>query len=112
MLVSIGRQVALAVENSRKFSEVQEKAETIEANYTNLQQANTELAKRAEILEQQIEEMYQAEQQIWTALAASQKAAHRTSGSQNEELATILKRVLATMSQQRKEKREVLSQIA
>jgi GAF domain-containing protein len=114
MLMSIGRQVAQAIENSQKFTEVQEKAQNWETGYSALQQTNAELTKRAEALERQIQDLHQAEQQIWMALAASQRAAHQTSdGSQgDEELAATLKRILAAMSKQRKEKRQMLSQVA
>jgi GAF domain-containing protein len=53
MLVSIGRQVAYAVANSQMFNEAQAKAQSWEANYSHLQQANAELTKRAETLERQ-----------------------------------------------------------
>jgi GAF domain-containing protein len=115
MLMSIGRQVAQAIENSQKFTEVQEKAQNWETGYSTLQQTNAELTKRAEALERQIQDLHQAEQQIWMALAASQKAAHHTSeGSSqgDEQLAATLKRILAAMNEQRKEKRQMLSQVA
>ncbi|MFC1975549.1 GAF domain-containing protein [Chloroflexota bacterium] len=115
MLMSIGRQVALAIENSQKFTEVQEKAQNWESSHSTLQQTNAELTKRAEALERQIQDLHQAEQQIWVALAASQRAAHHTSeGSSqgDEQLAATLKRILAAMNKQRKEKRQMLSQVA
>jgi GAF domain-containing protein len=114
MLMSIGQQVAQAIENSQKFIEVQEKAQNWETGYSALQQTNVELTKRAEALERQIQDLHQAEQQIWMALAASQRAAHHTSdGSQgDEQLAATLKRIMAAMNEKRKEKRQMLSQVA
>jgi predicted nucleic acid-binding Zn-ribbon protein len=91
------------------FNEAQAKAQSWEANYSHLQQANAELTKRAETLERQIQDLHQAEQQIWVALAASQKAAH---GSTDEELTFTLKRILAAMGKQRHEKKQLLSKLS
>jgi GAF domain-containing protein len=113
MLVSIGRQVAYAVDNAQQFTEVQEQAQNWETNYSALQQANAELTKRAEALERQIQDLHQAEQQIWVALAASQHAArHSVDHKEDEQLAATLKRILAAMSKQREEKKQLLSKIA
>ncbi|MBN1993622.1 MAG: GAF domain-containing protein [Anaerolineae bacterium] len=113
MLVSIGRQVAHAVANSQMYSEVQEKAQNWESSYSALQQANLELTRRAEALERQIQELHQAEQQIWVALAASQRAAHHSPEAQaDEELMATLKRILAAMSKQKQEKQQMLSRVA
>ena len=112
MLVSIGRQVAYAVANSQMFTEAQAKAQSWEDNYSKLQRANTELIKRAETLEHQIQELHQAEQQIWVALAASQRAARHATGDEGEELAITLKRILAAMGKQRQEKKTLLAQVA
>jgi GAF domain-containing protein len=118
MLVSIGQQVGRAIANSQMFSEVKEKAQNWEASYTALQKANAQLTKRAETLERQIQELHHAEQQIWVALAASQRARRnspvkKASGPEgDEQLVATLKRILAAMNKQRREKREILSQIA
>jgi GAF domain-containing protein len=112
MLVSIGRQVAYAVANSQMFTEAQAKAQNWEDNYSNLQRANTELIRRAETLERQIQDLHQAEQQIWVALAASQRAARHATGDEGEELAITLKRILAAMGKQRQEKKTLLAQVA
>jgi GAF domain-containing protein len=111
MLVSIGRQVAYAVANSQMFAEAQTKAQTWESSYSSLQQANVELSRRAEALERQIQDLHQAEQQIWVALAASQHAARQSAGEGDEELASTLKRILAAMSKQRQEKRQLLANV-
>jgi GAF domain-containing protein len=118
MLVSIGQQVGQAIANSQLFSEVKEKAQNWEASYTALREANAQLTRRAETLERQIQELHHAEQQIWVALAASQRARRsspvkQTSNAEgDEQLVATLKRILAAMNKQRKEKREILSQIA
>jgi GAF domain-containing protein len=116
MLVSIGQQVGRAIANSKMFAEVQEKAQSWEASYSALQKANAELTKRAETLERQIQELHQAEQQIWVALAASQRARRQTpagtSPEEDEQLAATLRRILAAMSKQKQEKRQILSRIA
>lgn len=112
MLVSIGRQVALAVDNAQQFTEAQEKAQTWETSYSALQEANAELTKRAEVLERQIQDLHHAEQQIWIALAASQRAArHPSDPSEDEQLVATLKRILAAMNRQRQEKKQILSRI-
>lgn len=77
MLMSIGQQVAQATINSQQFAQAQSKAQSWESNYNALQQANRQLARRAEALENQIQELQRIEQQIWTALAASQAARRR-----------------------------------
>jgi GAF domain-containing protein len=118
MLVSIGQQVGQAIANSKMFSEVKEKAQNWETSYTALQDANAQLTKRAETLERQIQELHQAEQQIWVALAASQRARRKepvkkaSSPEGDEQLVATLKRILAAMNKQRRDKREILSQIA
>jgi GAF domain-containing protein len=112
MLVSISRQVAQAIENSQKYTEAQEQAQNLEENYSALQNANAELAKRAEVLERQIQDLHQAEQQIWMALAASQQAARTADPQDNEQLTATLKRILNAMSRQQQEKREILSKVA
>jgi len=112
MLSSISSQVAQAIANSQKFTEVQEKAESWESSYSTLQRANAELTKRAEALERQIQDLHQAEQQIWTALAASQQAARHSGPESDEQLANTLKRILAAMTKQQQEKRQMLSKAA
>jgi hypothetical protein len=112
MLGSISGQVAQAIANSQRFTEVQEKAENWESSYSTLQKANAELTRRAEALERQIQDLHQAEQQIWTALAASQKAARHSGPEGDEQLANTLKRILAAMSKQQQEKQQMLSNAA
>lgn len=77
MLMSIGQQVAQATINSQQFAQAQSTAQSWESNYNALQQANRQLARRAEALENQIQELQRIEQQIWTALAASQASRRR-----------------------------------
>lgn len=100
MLVSIGRQVAQAVVNSQMFAEAQQKAATWEARYSAIQQNNLQLVQRAETLEKQVQTLRQAEQQIWTALAASSQARRprgrdKTSVSRvDDQLVTALRKAL------------------
>lgn len=101
MLASIGRQVAQAIANSHQFAEVQTKAQTWEANYSSLQQTNAQLARRAELLERQVQDLRQIEKQIWVMLAASNEARRtlgKTTNIYDDELVTALKRVLAAIS--------------
>ncbi len=101
MLASIGRQVAQAIANSHQFAEVQTKAQTWEANYSSLQQANAQLARRAELLERQVQDLRQIEKQIWVMLAASNEAKRtigKTTNLYDDELVAALKRVLAAIS--------------
>lgn len=97
MLVSVGQKIAQAISNSQMFSEATEKAETLENNYRALQQTNAQL-------EQQVQKLRKAEQQIWTALAASQQARRRSGRNASdpyadEQLITTLQRVLNTMDE-------------
>jgi GAF domain-containing protein len=118
MLVSIGQQVGQAIANSKMFNEVRAKAQSWEVSYTALQKANAQLTKRAETLERQIQELHHAEQQIWVALAASQRARRNmpvkasADSDEDEQLVATLKRILAAMSKQRQEKKQILSKIA
>ncbi len=114
MLASISSQVAQAIANSQKFTEVQNKAQNWETSYSALKAANAELTKRAEALEKQIQDLHHAEQQIWTALAASKRAARQTQGAEDDEqqLANTLKRILEAMSKQQQEKQQLLSNAA
>lgn len=104
MLVSISEQVAQAISNSQSFARVQQQAQKLEDGYLTLQQANQQLSRRAETLEREVQELRQAEQQIWIALAASQEARlrpSRNSGSNQEnELVTLLRRVLNSFSKE------------
>lgn len=77
MLVSISRQVAQAVTNSQMFHEAQQKVESWEVKYSAIEQSNAQLIARANELEKQVQALRLAEQQIWTALAASSQARHR-----------------------------------
>lgn len=112
MLSSISDQVAQAIANSKKFTEVQQKAENWETSYSTLQKANAELTRRAEALERQIQDLHHAEQQIWTALAASQQAARHSNAEGDEQLENTLKRILAAMNKQHQEKQQMLSNAA
>jgi transcriptional regulator with GAF, ATPase, and Fis domain len=99
MLASIGQQVARAVVNSQQFTKVQEKAQGWESSYSALQQANSHLTQRTEVLERKIQELHQVEQQIWTALAASQKSRHPLPDLYtDQQLIATLQRILATIS--------------
>ncbi|MFN8453555.1 MAG: hypothetical protein U0401_02610 [Anaerolineae bacterium] len=101
MLASIEEQVAQAIANSQQFTEAQTKAQTWEANYSSLQQANAQLARRAELLERQVQDLRQIEKQIWVMLAASNEARRtlgKTSNIYDDELVAALKRVLAAIS--------------
>lgn len=101
MLASIGRQLAQAVANSQQFAEVQTKAQTWEANYSSLQQANAQLAHRAELLERQVQDLRQIEKKIWVMLAASNEArcmVGKTNNIYDDELVAALKRVLAAIN--------------
>ncbi len=104
MLVSISEQVAQAISNSQSFARVQQQAQKLEDSYLTLQQANQQLARRAENLEREVQELRQAEQQIWIALAASQEARLRPSlnsgGSQENEIVALLRRVLNSFSKE------------
>jgi transcriptional regulator with GAF, ATPase, and Fis domain len=97
MLTSISQQVAQALANSQRFTETQEKAQNWENSYQALQKTNTQLTKRTKALEQEIKELHQVEQLIWTALAASQKARHQSPSQTDEQLAETLKKILDTM---------------
>lgn len=104
MLISIGRQVALAVANAQTFNETQKKAATWEAKFSTIQESNAQLSQRAEILEQQLHSLRRVEQQIWIALAASQQARHHRGPvpghETDDQLVTVLKKALETLSKQ------------
>lgn len=102
MLVSISRQVAQALANSWMFHEAQQKVETWEAKYSAIEQSNAQLIARANELEKQVQTLRQAEQQIWTALAASSQARHRHGSAKSSELVddqlvATLKKALDTL---------------
>lgn len=104
LLLLISRQVAQAVGNSQSFSEAQKKAATWEAKYSAIQESHLQLTQRTEILEQQIQSLRRVEQQIWLALAASQKARrdrghdHNVVHEKDDHLVAILKKALATLN--------------
>ncbi|MBE7555768.1 MAG: GAF domain-containing protein [Anaerolineales bacterium] len=104
LLTLICRQVAQAVGNSQTFVEAQKKAATWEAKYSTIQESHAQLVHRTEILEQQIDSLRQVEQQIWLALAASQKARrdrgheHHAVHERDDQLVAILKKALATLN--------------
>ncbi|GIK37745.1 MAG: hypothetical protein BroJett011_15780 [Chloroflexota bacterium] len=104
LLTLICRQVAQAVGNSQTFIETQKKAATWEAKYSTIQESHAQLVHRTEILEQQIQSLRQVEQQIWLALAASQKARrdrgheHHAAPERDDQLVAILKKALATLN--------------
>lgn len=104
LLTLICRQVAQAVGNSQTFSEAQKKAATWEAKYSAIQESHAQLVQRTEILEQQIQSLRRVEQQIWLALAASQKARrdrgheHNVAHERDDQLVAILKKALATLN--------------
>lgn len=100
MLGAISRQIIWAVANSQMFARIKKEAMTWENSYLALQQANTMLNKRAEALENELENLRQAEQQIWTALAASQearRAVQQANDGEEDALAKTLRRILAAM---------------
>ncbi len=102
MLMSIGRQVGQAIANSQQFYEAQQKVQNWESSYSALQEANKQLTSRAAVLENQIQELRQAEQQIWMALAASSRSRHRSSGKgldtqADKQLLAVIKKVLGKL---------------
>jgi signal transduction protein with GAF and PtsI domain len=101
MLTSISQQVARAIGNSQRFIEVQEKAQNWETNYNVLQNTNVQLTERTQVLEQHVQELQHVKQQIWVALAASQRSRHQSTNTDpyttDEQLVAILKKALTTM---------------
>jgi response regulator RpfG family c-di-GMP phosphodiesterase len=97
IITTVSQQVAHALANSQRFTETQEKAQNWENSYQVLQKTNAQLTKRTKALEQEIKELHQVEQLIWTALAASQKARHQSPSQTDEQLAETLKKILDTM---------------
>ena len=100
MFVSISRQVAQALINSRAFTEAQERAESWQANYDHLKQLNLQLTQQAATLERRVKELQQAKQHIWLALAASSKARYNPG---DKEIDTTLKRVVGKLEQEEAE---------
>ena len=98
MLTSISKQVSQAISNAQTFSEAAEKAQGWEANYSQLQEANSKLAKRAATLESQIQELRRAEQQVWTILAASSQARQTSGLDSDEQLMNSLRKALGKLS--------------
>jgi len=104
MLISISRQVAQAIANSQLFSDAAQKAQSWEAGYSALQEANKDLQNRNLVLEQHVRELHQAQRQIWIALAASSEARRQLSGAQAEkQRRETLKRILGKLGQDEEE---------
>jgi transcriptional regulator with GAF, ATPase, and Fis domain len=103
MLLSIGQKVAQAITNSQMFSEAERKAQEWEANYSHMQQTNAQLTARANALAREVQELRRIEQQIWIALAASQKAS-KSQGEglelNQENLVATLKKALTALRQE------------
>jgi hypothetical protein len=81
------------------FNRIKEEAHTWESSYRALQHVNEMLSQRAEALEDQLQELRYVEQQIWTVLAASQKARYmpEIQSASDEELVSTLKKLLAAI---------------
>lgn len=103
MLLSIGQKVAQAIANSQMFSEAERKAQAWEASYSAMQQTNAQLTARANALAREVQDLRRIEQQIWIALAASQKAGKFQSEAlemEHENLVTTLKKALTALKQE------------
>jgi len=103
MLVSIGQKVGQAIANSQKFSEAESKVQAWEANYSGMQRANAQLTDRANTLAREVQDLRRIEQQIWIALAASQKAGKFQSEALEMhpgDLVTTLKKALTALKQE------------
>jgi transcriptional regulator with GAF, ATPase, and Fis domain len=103
MLVSISQKVGQAIANSQMFSEAERKVQVWETNFSAMQQENAQLTARASALAREVQELRRIEQQIWIALAASQKAGK----FQNEalemnpgDLVTTIKKALTALKQE------------
>ena len=85
-----------------KIWKTEEKAQNWKISYSALQRANKQLANRTKTLEKQMQELRQAEQQIWTVLAASTKARHQSANqgetsSADDQVVGIIKKVLSRL---------------
>jgi GAF domain-containing protein len=99
MLMAVSQQVVWAVVNARMFNRIREEAHTWESSYRALQHVNEMLSHRAEALEEQLQDLRHVEQQVWTILAASQRARYipEGMGESDEELVNTLKKLLAAI---------------
>jgi hypothetical protein len=99
MLMAISQQVVWAVVNARMFNRIREEAHTWESSYRALQHVNEMLSHRASALEEQLQDLRHVEQQVWTILAASQRARYvpEGMGANDEELVNTLKKLLAAI---------------
>jgi len=103
MLVSISQKVGQAIANSQMFSEAEKKVQVWEANYSAIQQENAQLTARATALAREVQDLRRIEQQIWIALAASQKAGkfqHKALEMDPEDLVTTLEKALTALKQE------------
>ena len=103
MLVSIGQKVGQAVANSQMFSEAERKVQVWEANYSDMQRMNVQLTARANALAREVQDLRRIEQQIWIALAASQKAGKFQSEAlemEQENFVATLKKALTALRQE------------
>jgi GAF domain-containing protein len=103
MLVSIGQKVGQAIANSQMFTEAEKKVQVWESNYSAVQQANAQLTARANALAREVQDLRRIEQQIWIALATSQKASKFQSEALEMhpgDLATTLKKALTALKQE------------
>jgi GAF domain-containing protein len=103
MLLSIGQKVGQAIANSQMFSQAEQKAQALEASYSDMQRMNAQLTARANALASEVQELRRIEQQIWIALAASHKAGKFPSeGSEMEQENFIitLKKALTALRQE------------
>ncbi len=103
MLLSIGQKVGQAIANSQMFSEAEQKAQALEASYGDMQRMNAQLTARANALAREVQELRRIEQQIWIALAASQKAGKFQNEAlelEQENFVATLKKALTTLRQE------------
>lgn len=95
MLVSISQKMAQAIANAQHVNQVETQASTWQNNYQNLKQVNDELIKRTQQLEEQVNALRQADQQIWVMLAASKEAGYRADSQ--DQLVHTLKKALGEL---------------
>ena len=84
------------------FSEAERKVQVWETNYSAVQQENAQLAARATALTREVQDLRRIEQQIWIALAASQKAGkfqNEALETYPEDLVTTLEKALTALKQ-------------
>ena len=103
MLLSIGQKVGQAIANSQMFSEAEQKAQALEASYSDMQRMNAQLTTRANALAREVQELRRIEQQIWIALAASQRAGKFQGEAlemEQENFVATLKKALTALRQE------------